>query len=212
MRVAASKPKGVQTRERIVRSAAALFNRRGYAATPISEVLHAAGIEKGGLYRHFASKDVLAAAAFDYAAEKVAAHHRKVWNRAPTARAKLHAVIDGFRLLEAAPPLGGGCPLFNAAVEVDDGDAPLRERVDRAISGFHGAVAAIVRGGIASGEFAGEVDAELVASVFVATLEGALVLARVQRDARHLARVGAHLDDYVASLPSARRARRTRGA
>lgn len=190
-----------------MQNAAALFNRQGYAATPISDVLAAAQIEKGGLYRHFGSKEALAAAAFDFAAQTAATHHRAIWERATTARAKLHAVIDGFTQLDAAPPLAGGCPLFNAAIEADDGDAQLRPRVARALASLHEGVAAIVRGGITEGEFAA-VDADGVATVFVAALEGALVLARLQRDPRYLTRVGAHLEAYVASFARGPRPRR----
>lgn len=191
--------KGTRTRARILQSAAALFNRQGYAATPISDVLTAAGIEKGGLYRHFASKDALAAAAFDFAAQTTAAHHRAIWERATTSREKLSAVICGFAELEAAPPMAGGCPLFNAAIEADDRGGGLRTHVARALQNLHASVAQIVRGGIANHEF-DAVDADGVASVLVAALEGALVLARLERDACHLRRVGAHLESYVASF------------
>ena len=58
--------KGERTRQRIVAAAAPLFNQRGYAASSMSELMAATGLEKGGIYRHFASKDELALAAFDH--------------------------------------------------------------------------------------------------------------------------------------------------
>src|SRR5260370_30426133 len=63
--------RGEATRRRIVEQSAAVFNRRGYSGTSMSELMAATGLEKGGLYRHFASKEDLAAAAFDYAWETV---------------------------------------------------------------------------------------------------------------------------------------------
>jgi len=63
--------KGAETRERIVARAAEVFNVYGYAGTAISDVMAATGLEKGGIYRHFASKEELALAAFDYAAARV---------------------------------------------------------------------------------------------------------------------------------------------
>src|ERR1700740_3646198 len=59
--------RGEVTRRRIVEQSAAVFNQRGYSGTSMSELMAATGLEKGGLYRHFASKQDLAAAAFDYA-------------------------------------------------------------------------------------------------------------------------------------------------
>ena len=59
--------KGEVTRQRIVEAAAGLFNQRGFENASLSELMEATGLEKGGIYRHFASKEELATAAFDYA-------------------------------------------------------------------------------------------------------------------------------------------------
>ena len=42
-----------QTRNRIVRSAARLFNRRGFAEVTVGEIMMVAGLTHGGFYRHF---------------------------------------------------------------------------------------------------------------------------------------------------------------
>ena len=47
------------TRQRIVTSAARLFNRKGFAEVTVSEIMTAAGLTHGGFYRHFRSKDEL---------------------------------------------------------------------------------------------------------------------------------------------------------
>jgi TetR/AcrR family transcriptional regulator, transcriptional repressor for nem operon len=48
-----------QTRQRILRSARRLFNRKGFAAVTIDEIMTEAGLTRGGFYRHFASKEEL---------------------------------------------------------------------------------------------------------------------------------------------------------
>src|ERR1700724_4015016 len=58
--------KGEQTRRRIVEAAASIFNKRGYEGSSLSELMEATGLKKGGIYRHFSSKEELAAEAFDY--------------------------------------------------------------------------------------------------------------------------------------------------
>jgi TetR/AcrR family transcriptional repressor of nem operon len=58
--------KGEQTRRRIVEAAAPIFNIRGYEGASLSELMAATGLKKGGIYRHFSSKEELAAEAFDY--------------------------------------------------------------------------------------------------------------------------------------------------
>ena len=57
--------KGMESRDRILDSALALFSQRGYAGTGVSGIVHAAGIEKSALYWHFGSKEGLLAAVFD---------------------------------------------------------------------------------------------------------------------------------------------------
>ena len=62
--------KGEQTRQRIIEEAATIFNQRGYEATSMQDVMDATGLEKGGLYRHFVSKEELAAEALRYALDR----------------------------------------------------------------------------------------------------------------------------------------------
>ncbi len=62
--------KGEQTRQEIIRKAAPIFNQRGYEGVTLSELMQATGLEKGGIYRHFDSKQQFASEAFDYAWSK----------------------------------------------------------------------------------------------------------------------------------------------
>ena len=58
---------GEKTRQRIIKDAAALLNQYGFSGFSMSELMKATGLEKGGIYRHFDSKEQLAAEAFEYA-------------------------------------------------------------------------------------------------------------------------------------------------
>src|SRR5262245_51285748 len=52
-----------KTRARIVDSARVLFNRHGFEAVSIDDVMKGAGLTRGGFYSHFTSKESLYAAA-----------------------------------------------------------------------------------------------------------------------------------------------------
>ncbi|MFJ5264798.1 ScbR family autoregulator-binding transcription factor [Streptomyces sp. NPDC088387] len=52
--------RAIRTRNNILQAAAKIFEERGYQAATISEILTAAGVTKGALYFHFASKEQLA--------------------------------------------------------------------------------------------------------------------------------------------------------
>ena len=51
--------RGTATREHLLAVATTLFAERGYEATSIDAVLHAAGVSRGSLYHHFPGKDAL---------------------------------------------------------------------------------------------------------------------------------------------------------
>src|SRR5438477_5793353 len=59
--------KGDETRQEIIRKAAPIFNRKGYSGAALSDLMRATGLEKGGIYRHFESKQDLAVDAFAHA-------------------------------------------------------------------------------------------------------------------------------------------------
>ena len=52
--------KAEKTKENIVKQAAALFNQKGYSGSSISDIMQATGLQKGGIYNHFNSKEELA--------------------------------------------------------------------------------------------------------------------------------------------------------
>src|SRR5437588_12878408 len=59
--------KGEQTKERILARSAQLFNRQGYFGSSLTDIMRDTGLEKGGIYSHFSSKEQLARAAIDSA-------------------------------------------------------------------------------------------------------------------------------------------------
>jgi AcrR family transcriptional regulator len=65
--------KGDATRERLVEVATELFGEHGYEATSVESVLRVAGVSRGSLYHHFASKGALFAAVVESVEERVGA-------------------------------------------------------------------------------------------------------------------------------------------
>src|SRR5215470_19589523 len=123
--------KGEQTRERIIAKAAELFNQRGLEGTSLSDLMEATGLEKGGIYRHFASKEAVAAEAFDYAWDAAFRERLRDIENIPGSVDRLKHLITNF--VERRSTIPGGCPLLNTAVESDDGNPVLRERARQAL-------------------------------------------------------------------------------
>src|ERR1700734_841710 len=59
----------VDSRQEILRTAARLFQQRGYDATSMNDVAAALKLSKGGLYHHFQSKDEILFEIMDHAME-----------------------------------------------------------------------------------------------------------------------------------------------
>src|ERR1700733_12108235 len=195
--------KGELTRQRIIEEAAPIFNQRGFAGCSMQDVLDATGLEKGGVYRHFASKEELAAEAFQYAWTRVAKARREGQDAIHGAVEKLKYSVR--RFAETPGVFPGGCPLMNTAIDADDGNPVLRSLVCAAMKEWKARLASIVEDGIANGEIRGEVQSRRVANMIIATLEGALMISRLEgnRTAVQDAREGLEIMlDRIVVLPS----------
>ena len=189
--------KGEQTRQHIIQQAATLFNQRGFIGSSISDVMQCTGLQKGGIYRHFESKEQLALAAFDYAQQQ--STNRLVEAVAAEAGAvqKLLAFISAFHALTLHPPVPGGCPILNTIVDSDDGDPALRDRVVSVVRGWEQLIERIVADGVAQGSVRRDIDPQAAATVLIATLEGGIALARAHRSSVYLQHAVDHLVQYI---------------
>ena len=191
--------RGNATRRRILEQSAAVFNRHGYSGTSMSALMAATGLEKGGLYRHFESKEELAAAAFDYAWETVTEPRRRGLEDCATTLEKLLLLVRNF-VEPPARALPGGCPLLNTAIENDDGNPVLREKARGALDEWRSLIAEIVREGQRGRELRKDVDPVAVATIVISSLEGAIMFSRLEKTRDALFTVGKHLEGYLRSL------------
>jgi AcrR family transcriptional regulator len=181
--------KGELTRERIIAQAAPLFNQRGFAGCSMQDIMDATGLEKGGLYRHFSSKEELAAEVFRYAVDRINKSRDDKIDRGHGALAELRSIVHRFVQIRSDVP--GGCIIFNTAIEQDDGNPVLRGLALKAIEDWKARLGKIVEQGIRAGEIRKGTTPRRVANVIIATLEGALAISRMEgtrtalEDAQH---------------------------
>src|SRR6202050_3595 len=119
--------KGDQTRQEIIRKAAPIFNQRGFDGAALSDLMRATGLEKGGIYRHFESKQQLAGEAFDYAWKLAIDTRFEGTQEIPNTIVRLKQFVRNFHL-RRSELVPGGCPLLNTAIDSDDGNPQLRAR------------------------------------------------------------------------------------
>lgn len=189
--------KGEQTRQIIIQRAAALFNQRGYAGASMQDVMEHTGLQKGGIYRHFTSKDELAHAAFDYAQRQYTQPLEQAMRAHASAPQQLLAFIHAFHAMIQRPPVPGGCPVQNTLVEADDSDTALCQRALAVLSHWGGMIEQAVAEGIRQGSIRPSAEPRAVAAVMLATLEGAILLSKSHNDLAYAQYAVDHMVDYV---------------
>jgi TetR/AcrR family transcriptional regulator, transcriptional repressor for nem operon len=192
--------KGEQTRERILARSAQLFNRQGYFGASLADIMRETGLEKGGIYNHFCSKEQLALEAFDYAYGLIQQRVRQSLSGKYNAIERLLAIVSVFQGIVEDPQVAGGCPILNTAIEADDANEPLRDRARSAMDNWRTTIHRIVNKGIERQEIRPGVDADEVASILIATLEGAIMLSNLYKDPRHMQRAANHIAHYIQTI------------
>ena len=177
--------KGQQTRQEIIHKAAPIFNQRGFDGAALSDLMRATGLEKGGIYRHFDSKQQLAGEAFDYAWQLALETRFAGTEEISDTVDRLKQIIRNFRDRRAGV-VQGGCPFLNAATDSDDGNPALRTKARRAFHSWLGRLRSIVEEGQSRAEIDSRVDPTELASLIVTSLEGGLMLERLQRSSEPL--------------------------
>jgi TetR/AcrR family transcriptional repressor of nem operon len=201
--------KGERTKLEIVRSAAPLFNQKGFEGTSLSDLMGATGLQKGGIYRHFSSKEELAGEAFDYAWERAVADRLDGVSQVPNSVDRLKKMIENF-VDKREGLVAGGCPLLNTAIEADDGNVLLRGRARKALKGWSERIGIVIDDGIKRREIAAKVDARKVAQLIIGSLEGALMISRIEGHDGALASAREHLSEYLEESVRAGSSRATR--
>lgn len=170
--------KGEMTRRRIIAEAAPVFNQKGLAGCSMQDVMDATGLEKGGIYRYFASKEELAAECLKYSLTLVI--KSRVGNAPGIVHSvdKLRYLID--RFVSTPSPIKGGCPLMNAAVDADDGNQELRKLARQALRDWKGRLMQIVLDGVERGEVKADANPQQVAHAIISMLEGSLLISRLE--------------------------------
>ena len=190
--------KGEQTRLEIIRKAAPIFNQKGYEGAAMSDLMRATGLEKGGIYRHFESKQQLAEEAFDYAWRLAIDKRFEGTRDIPDTVDRLKQIVWNFRDRRAGL-VPGGCPLLNTAIDSDDGHPRLRRKARQALDLWLDRLQAIAEEGKQKGEIRAAIDAAELATLIVSTLEGGLMVGRLKRKGEALDFVYRHLEEYLES-------------
>ncbi len=164
-----------RTRARIVESARVLFNRRGFDAVSIDDVMKGAGLTRGGFYHHFPSKESLYAAAVSSFVSCNPFNERQ--ERAPrrrTPRQLAELLVDTYLSDEVLADVDKHCPLVALPSDVARAGLQPRASYTRLVDGM----LSIFRGAFPKGDRQAKRKAQLMVNLCV----GGMLIARTTDD------------------------------
>jgi TetR/AcrR family transcriptional repressor of nem operon len=190
--------KGELTRQRIIEMSAPVFNSKGFSGCSLAELLAATGLQKGGIYRHFESKEALALEAFDYAWEQTKDARRGSITMSATPKTQLMEFIRSFR--KPIEIVAGGCPLLNTAVEFDDqGNTALRQKAVEAMEEWLFFLQELLQKGMEQNEFPRSLNLRSTAMCIISTLEGAVIMSQLMETEEPLLHASSFLENWLST-------------
>jgi len=191
-----------QTRNRIVATAMRLFWEKGYQSTSVADLLSAAGVNSGSLYHFFAGKQEVLLAVLD-------AYHKGIrpmllepaWAGTSDPIERVFALLLHYRSALVSTDYTYGCPIGSLALELHEPDPPVRALL---AANFHAWRDAVRKCLVATRpRLPPKVDPTALAELVLATMEGAVMLARTHRSVAPLDACIKLLRDYFARLGAA---------
>ena len=173
-------PKGARTRARIVEAAAALIHARGVAGTTLEDVKVAAEVSGSQMYHYFPDKNELVQAVIDYQADTIVEHNRQALGSPKGVEAWRKMVVTGVRSTQGK----GGCALGSLGGQLAESDPEARALIAAGFDQWAAAISDGLRSLHAEGRLPSDIDPDDLATTLLATLQGGLLLAQVQRSTR----------------------------
>jgi len=177
--------KGDLTKERILSEAALLFQKKGFGATSINNLLSATGIKKGSLYFHFPGKEEIGLAVLERDKERSIRFMNSNLVGATPEECLTHYFAAVYRKHEKSKFIGG-CLFGNTALEMSDSNESYTRFVERMFAEWIARLEEVITAAQEAGQVRDDLEANMLAHHVVSTIEGGIMLARLKKDGRPL--------------------------
>lgn len=184
--------KSARTRQHILERTAPVFNSKGFSGTSLADLTAVTGLTKGALYGHFKGKEEIAVEAFGHAVRVVREQVRRNLSGKLSHRDRLLGLLEFYAGYVLHPPVAGGCPLLNTAVEADDHLKFMRRALRKELGATVAFIQRLLDNGIAAGEFRSVPDTRALAFVIFCSVEGAIMFSRIERSAEPMNYIVGH--------------------
>ncbi|HET7457791.1 MAG TPA: TetR family transcriptional regulator C-terminal domain-containing protein [Gemmatimonadaceae bacterium] len=185
-------------RSQILDAAALLIAERGFTLTSIDDVIRESGLSgKSHFYHYFKSKEQLGYEVLNRQFERFAERGLAIL-REPMIEPldRLNLFIDSLVALQVERGCKGGSPFGNLAAEMADAHEGFRKRIDIVFGRWASQIESLLWE--ARPKLADGTDSARLARFVIATLEGAILVSRVQRDPVALEGIAVDLKRFIA--------------
>ncbi|MGH3967778.1 MAG: TetR/AcrR family transcriptional regulator, partial [Mycobacterium sp.] len=187
------------TRTKMLVAAAEVMRERGVAGVTIDEVLTRSGAPRGSVYDHFPDgRNQILTEALRYAGDAITADINDAAERG--AMVLLRQFVEFWEGLLAESDFTAGCPVVAAAIGCPGDELGLTAEAGQIFARWR---TALTRAFVAEG--LPESDADSLAVMSIAALEGAVVLCRSTRSADPLHKVDDQLEFLIKAREFVRR-------
>jgi AcrR family transcriptional regulator len=173
-------PRKTTTRERLITTAAELFQRQGYAQTGVNQIIQAANATSGSFYHFFPAKEDLLLAVVGHMAE---VFETEIFTPAAERSAdpvqRIFAILDLYRGHLEVDGFTFGSPMAALSAEVSENLPEVRARLAEIFAQWTDHIEALLDD--AGDRLPHTVDRTTLAELIVCAMEGAVLGTRLNR-------------------------------
>jgi len=185
-------------RKKLTMHAIERFRRNGFVATTVDEICKDAGVSKGAFFHYFANKDALGLECLREWNARFEALYRVASQSAGSPVERLLGCVDFYIELFQKPKLGKSCLAGTIVQEVAESHPQLRDAAQACFSNGMTQFQKLLED--ARKEQQADFDTASVARLFLATIQGSLVLAKASQDGSVISETLTHYRRYLESL------------
>jgi len=174
---------GADTRLRIIQAAADLFHKQGVHLTSPDQIIEASGTGKGQFYYYFKNKEGLVHEVLQNHLEMIKTNQAPVSYNVNTWQELEQCFLMHIELQKRFD-MTRGCPIGTVGNEVTEHDELIRQDVSLIFEVIKNKFAAFFIREKAKGNLSDDANEEQLANFCIATLQGAMLLGKVQRSSR----------------------------
>ena len=185
-------------REKLLSEGLRLVHARGFGASSVRDIVHAAGVPQGSFTNHFTSKEAFGLEVLErYHVMTSAAVTRTLRNDELAPLARLRAWLTAQIAFLLGDDMRKGCLYGNLSAEASEESEAIRTRVVAAFAENEASVAYCLRAAVVAGELSENTNVDELAGFIISSQQGAILLSKVMRQAHPFERFVEMLFDRV---------------